>query len=562
MARAAIERSMLGQLTKVGQGGQGVVYHAPKVKTKFTASLVYKEYKAQAREGIDFSVLSAMPELVENSLSYDDGERLISMAAWPCAIVEDGGTPTGFVMPEIPDEFFVSLTTLKGVSRNAAEFQHLLNPELVLDARGIAIDDVQRYALLREVASGLAFLHSNGVCVGDISPKNLLFSLTPREAVYFIDCDAMRINDVSALRQVETPGWEVPPGEDLATVYSDTYKLGLLALRLLAGDQDVKTPQHIPSTAPTSLRQIISDTLDHPPQKRPLPATWTYVLGHAIEEAQHRKKTAPAIAPTSLAPVTSRPVASAPPTAAPAQDSAQKARQRGGSTKRWSAVHVALLILLLLLLGPFLVIPLLDRLSQVRDQSTPTQTPTPPTREPVTPVAEAALEGLLLSPDQINTAMGTTGMTVTAMPNALADDSGIVADKVCLPIFAPAEAASYAGSRSSPLRGQEFQEQPGNDWTHQVGQYVVLFSSAHDADAFFTASAQRWPACSNRQYTRTVAGKPDQVWTVGPVSNTNGTLSATTTVGGGDSSWTWNWDSCQRALTVANNVAIDIVTCS
>ena len=60
-------------------------------------------------------------------------------------------------------------------------------------------------------------------------------------------------------------------------------------------------------------------------------------------------------------------------------------------------------------------------------------------------------------------------------------------------------------------------------------QDVVLFSSAHDAGAFFTASAQSWPACSNRQYTLTVAGKPDQVFTVGPVSNTNGTLSATST---------------------------------
>jgi hypothetical protein len=40
--------------------------------------------------------------------------------------------------------------------------------------------------------------------------------------------------------------------------------------------------------------------------------------------------------------------------------------------------------------------------------------------------------------------------------------------------------------------------------------------------AFFTASAQSWPACANRQYTVTVAGKPDEVWTVGPVSNTNG----------------------------------------
>jgi hypothetical protein len=151
---------------------------------------------------------------------------------------------------------------------------------------------------LREVASGLAFLHAHGVCVGDISPKNLLFTLTPHQAVYFIDCDAMRINGVSALPQVETPGWEVPAGEELATIYSDTYKLGLLALRLLAGDQDTKNPEHLPSPTPALLRQLITDTLTNPPTQRPLPEAWTYVLGHAIEAAQHQKlAAAPVLAP-------------------------------------------------------------------------------------------------------------------------------------------------------------------------------------------------------------------------------------------------------------------------
>ena len=111
------------------------------------------------------------------------------------------------------------------------------------------------------------------------------------------------------------------------------------------------------------------------------------------------------------------------------------------------------------------------------------------------------------------------------------------------------------------MHGQAPHE-PGDNWTHFVYQDLVLSPSAHDAGAFFSASAQRWPACANRQYTLTAAGQPDQVWTVGPVSNTNGTLSATHTLGGGNSSVTWNWDSCQRALTVANNVAIDVLACS
>ncbi|MCV7409231.1 protein kinase family protein [Mycobacterium florentinum] len=287
-------------LTKIGQGGQGVVYRAPNVKTKFATSMVYKEYKTQTQAEIDFTALAAMPALVEDSLTYAQAERLVSIAAWPCALVEDSGKTTGFVMPAISDQFFIPMTTAKGTSTTTAEFQHLLNHSTVLEARGINISVAQRYTLLREVASTLTFLHEHGVCVGDISPKNLLFSLEPREAIYFIDCDAMRINGTSALRQVETPGWGVPSGEELATIYSDTYKLGLLALRLLAGDQNTQNPQHLPTSTPSLLRQIITDTLKPQAEARPLPQAWTYVLGHAVEEAQHQTLTA-AAASTSIA---------------------------------------------------------------------------------------------------------------------------------------------------------------------------------------------------------------------------------------------------------------------
>jgi eukaryotic-like serine/threonine-protein kinase len=363
MTRQVIERDKLGVLTKIGQGGQGVVYRAPNVKTKFAASMVYKEYKTQTLAEIDFTALAAMPALVEDSLSYSQAERLISVAAWPCALVENAGTSMGFVMPTIADEFFIPLKTVKGVSNTAAEFQHLLNHSSVLAARGIDIDDVQRYSLLREVASGLAFLHKHGVCVGDISPKNLLFSLKPHAAVYFIDCDAMRINGVSALPQMETPEWEVPAGEELATIYSDAYKLGLLALRLVAGDHDTKNLQHIPSTTPGLLRQVITDTLSKAPHQRPLPEAWSYVLGHAIEQAQHQKMTAtptptsastpppPPPAPIVHSRPSSRPSAPPPPppppivhTWPPVTASAPPS-QPASSAKIWAAVALATVVI-------------------------------------------------------------------------------------------------------------------------------------------------------------------------------------------------------------------------
>lgn len=85
----------------------------------------------------------------------------------------------------------------------------------------------------------------------------------------------------------------------------------------------------------------------------------------------------------------------------------------------------------------------------------------------------------------------------------------------------------------------------------------MSFPSANDAARFFSASAQRgWPACSNRQYHYIDPGKPDEVWTMGPIANISDTLSTTDTLEG-----TNGW-ACQRALTVSNNIAIDVEACS
>ena len=173
-----------------------------------------------------------------------------------------------------------------------------------------------------------------------------------------------------------------------------------------------------------------------------------------------------------------------------------------------------------------------------------------------TPVARAALPGLLLSPEQLSTAMGTAGMAVTGSLSALPDGSGQVPDKACVPLEGPGQAPAYAGTGSTAVSGQRVADQ---SHAHLVEQIVVLFPSAQDARAFFDNSAQRWPACANRPHDETTTARQTQVHNVGPVSNTNGTLSATITgilARNGDNA------VCERALTVANNVAVDVDACS
>ena len=313
-----VDISQVGILDKLGQGGQGIVYRAPLVHSTYAKSMVYKAYKPATLASLDVAALEALPRFLE-ALPYADGARLINLAAWPCVLVEDGGKTAGFLMPSIPEEFFTEIWTNRPTpSIVMAEFQHLLNdPQiLVMRFRGSAITERQRLELLHQLTLGLAFLHERGVVVGDISPKNVLYSLSPIPATYFIDCDAMRVNGVSLSTQVETPGWAVPHGEEKATVYSDRYKLGLMALRLLAGDQDTKDSKRLPGYLPQELRGVITDTLSNKPQDRPELLDWAAALTHAVAAApEHQAKPpyTPPTPPTYPSPpptvVTSRPQA-------------------------------------------------------------------------------------------------------------------------------------------------------------------------------------------------------------------------------------------------------------
>jgi hypothetical protein len=190
--------------------------------------------------------------------------------------------------------------------------------------------------------------------------------------------------------------------------------------------------------------------------------------------------------------------------------------------------------------------------SGASNQGAKTSTTTPTTTKKTgPPVAEGALKGFLLTPEQINAAMGATDMTVTHSRVGMSDDSATMEPKECLAIDGAAQAPVYAGSNFMAVRDQTLQE--GDNFTHFVEQAVVLFPSAKQADTFFVAQAQKWPAC--HRYTH-IQSKTQ--WIVGGISNTNGMLS---TIANLQDAPGEGW-ACGRALAVRNNVIIDVNTCS
>jgi hypothetical protein len=177
--------------------------------------------------------------------------------------------------------------------------------------------------------------------------------------------------------------------------------------------------------------------------------------------------------------------------------------------------------------------------------------PTPTPSMIPRPLVERELVGLLLTPDQVNAAMGTTGMAVTYQQDSMSDNSATMAPPECLAIDGAAEAPVYADSGFWAERDQSMNN--GDNFTHYLKQAVVLFPRIEVADAFFNDSAGRWPAC--HEYTHT---QSKSQWTVGPITNVDGTLSVIATeLNAAAPGW-----ACGHALTHRNNIIIDVNTCS
>ena len=167
------------------------------------------------------------------------------------------------------------------------------------------------------------------------------------------------------------------------------------------------------------------------------------------------------------------------------------------------------------------------------------------------PIVERELAGLLLSPEQVNVAMGATAMTVTNTQTSMSDHSATMEPQECLAIDGAGEAQVYANSGYWAARDQSLND--GDNFAHYAKQAVVLFPTMEMAGALFETLAKEWPVC--RQYSHTQSGSK---WSVGPISNANGTLS---TVATQQNAKAPGW-GCGRALALRNNVIVDVNTCS
>jgi hypothetical protein len=221
----------------LAEGGEGRVFTLP-----LQPHLVLKSYRRPAPRGF-LDDLVAWPG---SSARADLAARVNAAAAWPASVVIDGGgAATGLLMPRAPRRFALrhrdGTTRLASLSYLTADPAHremayglLLPPDASPERLGLV------YALARLLE---AFeLGAPRVGHGDLSTKNVLWSLQRGPEIFVIDCDNCERFDAdghplgdAGRRRAMTPNWDDPvvPGGGNPTLASDRYSLALIFLRVV-----------------------------------------------------------------------------------------------------------------------------------------------------------------------------------------------------------------------------------------------------------------------------------------------------------------------------------------
>ena len=446
------------------------------------------------------------------------------------------------------------------------------------------LDPARAVLVIDQVAKALHAAHEVGLLHRDIKPSNIL--LDRNDFAYLIDFGIARaIEETRMTKSGDTIGtfqYIAPERLDTGTedARADIYSLACVLYESLTGhppfpgsstaqliNAHLNAPPPRPSTTqpevPAEVDEVVATGMAKDPNRR---YATTIELANAAANAITTPIARPAQNPVTPAAFAAKAAHPMPATEAAGLDltATQQAptdlpppEAPTPTPKSWwpprgrSALIAGTAAAVVVLVAGFIIFQL-QQPSQATPAAAPTTQPAPPPPPPPKPVEQAALDGLLLGPAEINATMGTAGMTVDQSWKTLADVGfdNPSSPPECLPLGGAGEAPVYNGSGFVAIRGQTLQEP--QHFTHAVDQVVLLFPSAPAATAFLNASTQSWPACANRSYHDNVHNAQ---MNTGPVSTTNGMLSDTAT-----NPRTKGW-TCQRALTARNNVVIDVAAC-
>jgi hypothetical protein len=236
----------------LAEGGEGRVY-----EVLGDPEVVYKAYRRPVPLDAVAPLLTWRQRLAQTDPAM--AARVTASTSWPtAAVVDDGsGRVSGLVLPRAPERF--SVFHRDGVGHLATLSYLTADPRHRAAAYGVTLPAAAsppRIALVYALARLLEAFSAGSATLahGDLSTKNILWSLRLAPEVYLLDCDSSRLYgpdarpcDASRRMQVATPNWDDPAaarrGSDLGPL-SDRYSLGLIFLRVVgAAHYPIQTRQ-------------------------------------------------------------------------------------------------------------------------------------------------------------------------------------------------------------------------------------------------------------------------------------------------------------------------------
>jgi PknH-like extracellular domain len=172
-------------------------------------------------------------------------------------------------------------------------------------------------------------------------------------------------------------------------------------------------------------------------------------------------------------------------------------------------------------------------------------------------VAPDGLDGLLLKAPEVDTIMGTTGITAQPVSSDMNDHRDLVTNLNCLGVWQSDEAAVYENSGSNGVRRQTLRAPDADMWDSVVVQSVLSFASSDAARNFYTQSLDRWSKCTNHRLNIGIGGQDAPSWRSGDLNKADTTLTMPVTRQSAD-----NVRECERVLAVKANVIIDAEACT
>ncbi|ORX04665.1 serine/threonine-protein kinase PknH/PknJ [Mycolicibacillus trivialis] len=426
--------------------------------------------------------------------------------------------------------------------------------------------------IVGEIGKALDYAHRHGVVHRDVKPANFLLENSPGsdERVLLGDFGIARALDDTSLTatgsMVATVAYAAPEVLSGQSVdgRADLYSLGCTLFRMLTG----RTPFADAQGAPAMMMAHLTQPPPHVTQHAPwLPPALDAVIATAMaKDPAHRFSSGAELAAAARAALHG-----GPPTPTPGQpgfhgaptqlspagtaawgQSAPKPRRRG-------KILAALAGVVVLAVAATTTIVLTSRSSGSDNTAPPppssTESSTTSTGPPPPTVSAAALDGVMLSAEQLAAIIGAPGLTKYGSMDSPAEDSPTIEEKDCLSAWAPGQRAVYSPLGWVAARNQGFQDQPESP-LFRVIEAVITLPSAAATEKLLDSQAEQWKKCANTRITLNYPTPPTpQRWTFGEPTRTGDMLSISYTMEAGVGM------GCQRALTVANNAAVDVLVC-